>query len=64
MEGKELVILTALSGMSVVMNREAAWAVKPFPADVTDVFARLVIVTVLRVHGADRFRRRGSVPRI
>lgn len=55
-------ILTTLSGMSVVMNREAAWAVEPFPATVTDVFPSLVVVrTILRVYGTRRFRRRRSV---
>jgi len=33
------ITLTALSGMGVVMNREAAWAVKPFPAVMADVIA-------------------------
>ena len=55
-------MLTALSGMSVVMNREAAWAVEPFPAPVTNVFPSLMVVIVLRVHGTGGFRRRSLRP--
>lgn len=55
-------ILTALPSMSVVMNCEAAWAVKPFAAVVADMFPRLMVVTVLRVHRTSRPRWRRSVP--
>jgi hypothetical protein len=48
-------ILTALSGMSVVMNCEAAWAVKPLPAVVTDVFPCLVVVEIIHVYRTRRF---------
>jgi hypothetical protein len=48
-------MLTAFSGMGVVMNREAARAVKPFPATVTDVFPCLIVATILRVYGTSRF---------
>ena len=51
-------MLTALSGMGVVMNGEAAWAVKPFPAAMTDVFPGLkIVVTIVGFSGTGRFRR-------
>lgn len=34
------------------MNREAAWAVKPFPAAMADMFPCLeIVMTVIRVYG-------------
>lgn len=54
--------LTTLSSMSVRMNREAAWTVKPFPTAATDMFPCFIAVTALRVHRTGRFRRRRSVP--
>ena len=57
-------ILTALSRMSVVMNCEAARAVKPLPAVVTDMFPCLVVVKIIRVYRTGRFRRRRSAPGI
>lgn len=57
-------ILTALSRMSVVMYCEAAWAVKPLPAVMTDVFPCLLVVTVLRVYRARRFGWRRAAPRV
>ena len=53
-------ILTTLSCMSVVMNCEAAWAVKPFPAVLTDMFPCLMDVTVFCVHRRRGFRRRSA----
>ena len=50
--------------MSVVMNREAAWAIEPFPAAVTDMLARLIAVAVLRVYWAGCFQWKGFVPGI
>lgn len=47
MEGRQKsIILTAFSGVSVVVSCETAWAVEPLPAVVTDVLARLVAVTL------------------
>lgn len=57
-------ILTALPRVSVVMYCEAAWAVKSLPAVMTDVFPCLLVVVVIRVYRARRFRRRVSAPRI
>ena len=54
-------ILTAFSCMSVVMNCEAARAVKPLPAVVTDMFPCLVVVNVLWVYRTRHFRGGGSV---
>ena len=51
-------MLTAFSGMGVVMNRKAARAVKAFPAAVTDVLPCLIVVTILRVYGTSCFRRK------
>ena len=62
MEGWKHITLTALSGMGVVMDREAAWAVKPFPATMADVLPCPMVVVVLRVHGTGRIRRRRSAP--
>jgi hypothetical protein len=58
----ELVTLTALSSMGVVMDCEAARAVKPLPAVVTDVLARLVVVIPLRFYNAGGLRWRRSTP--
>ena len=42
--------------MSVVMNREAAWAVEPFPAVTTDMFPCLmIVVTVIHIYGTRCF---------
>ena len=57
-------ILTALSCVGVVMYCKAAWAVKPLPAVMTDVFPCLLVVTVLRVYRARRFGWRGSAPSV
>ena len=48
-------ILTTLACMGVVMNCEAAWAVKPLPAVVTDMFPCLVVLKLLRVYRTGRF---------
>ena len=51
--------------MGVVMDREAARTVKPFPTLRTDVFPGLsLVVTIIRVDGTKRFRRRSSVSEI
>ena len=57
-------MLTAFSGMGVVMDRNAARAVKAFPASVTDVLPCFIVVTILRVYGTSRFRRRRSASRV
>lgn len=57
-------ILTALSRVSVVMYCEAARAVKPLPAVMTDMFPCLLVVVVFRVYRARRFPGRVSAPRI
>ena len=61
---KGSMILTALPSMSVVMDREAARPIEPFPTSVTDVLARLIAVTFLRLYWAGFFRRRRPAPRI
>ena len=57
-------VLTALSGMSVVMDCEAAWAIEPFPTAATDMLARFISVTVFRVYWAGFFQWRRAVPGI
>ena len=57
-------ILTTLACMGVVMNCEAAWAVKPLPAVVTDMFPCLVVLKLLRVYRTGRFRRGRPAPGI
>ena len=56
--------LTALSGVGVVMNRETARAVEPFPTPMTDVLARFIVITLLQVRRAGRFWRRDATPGI
>ena len=53
-------ILTTLPGVGVVVNGEAAWAIKPLPTTVTDMFPGLgrMVIKVIGIHGSRSPRRR------
>lgn len=56
MEETKLTVLTANSGVGVIMNREAARAAEPFPAEFTNVFPwPSAVVIAIHTYGTGRF---------